>query len=97
MELNPSLIFVTLSGIETQVRLVQKLNAAYPMLATPLPMVTLARFWQESNAPSPMLVTLSGIVRLVRLAVPKNEKSPMVVTGNPAIVLGIVTAPPGPV
>ena len=43
-----------------------------------------------------MLVTLLAIVTLVRLVQSSNASSPMLVTGRPLIVLGMVTAPPGP-
>jgi hypothetical protein len=42
-------------------------------------------------------MTLLGIVTLVRLVQYRNALSQMSVTGTPLIVLGIVTAPPGPV
>jgi hypothetical protein len=49
-----------------------------------------------------MLVTLLGITTLIRLVfgpfhVPANARCPMLTTGSPLIVLGMVTAPPGPV
>jgi hypothetical protein len=44
-----------------------------------------------------MLVTLLGIVTLVRLQQPENALTPMPVTDQPLVLLGIVTAPPGPV
>src|SRR6185436_9202339 len=78
-------------------RLVQRWNAAFPMLVTLLPIVTLVRLAQDSNAHSPMLVTLLGIVTLVRLGLLKNARNPMLVTDRPLIVSGMATAPPGPV
>jgi len=44
-----------------------------------------------------MLVTLVPIVMLVTLVEKWNAKSPMLVTGRPFVMLGMVTAPPGPV
>ena len=70
---------------------------AQPMLVTLSGIVTLVRLVQPMNAASPMLVTLLGIVTLARLVHDKNAKAPMLVTGRPLIVLGMVTAPPGPV
>jgi hypothetical protein len=56
------------------VRLVKPVrsNAAYPMLVTLLPMVTLARLVQERNAESPMLVTLLPMITLARLVQDSN-------------------------
>ena len=42
-----------------------------------------------------MLLTLPGIVTLLTLAL-KNALVPMLVTGNPLVVAGMVTSPPGP-
>jgi hypothetical protein len=58
---------------------------------------TPVRDQQLANAALPMLVTLLGIVTLVRLLHDWKAELPMLVTGSPAIVLGIATAPPGPV
>jgi hypothetical protein len=44
-----------------------------------------------------MFVTLLGIVTLVKLLLYANALAAMPVTGNPSIVLGMATAPPGPV
>src|ERR1022692_1059916 len=66
------------------------------MLVTPLPIVTLVRLEQNSKADSPMLVTLLPIVTPDRLVQFKNESSPRLVTGRPSIMLGMITAPPGP-
>ena len=76
------------------------------ILVMPLPMLMLARFGQPVKAPSPTLVTESGMVTLVmllRLVVllgpvgitKENAASPMLVTGEPAMVLGMTTSPPG--
>ena len=55
-------MLVTLSGIVTDVRLSQRLNAEFPMLVTLLGIVTDVRLVQELNAKFPMLVTLWGMV-----------------------------------
>ena len=46
-----------------------------------------------------MILTVLGIMTPVMLESPQfsNALSPMPLTGSPLIVLGIVTAPPGPV
>ena len=56
-----------LAVIVTLVRLVQKLNALFPILVTLSGIVTLVRLLQPVNTIPPMLVTLSGISMLVRL------------------------------
>src|SRR2546426_664240 len=89
-------MLVTLLGIVTLVRLVQRENAWDPMMVTLLGIVTLVRLVQAENAKLPMLVTLLGIVTLVRLVLYWNAESPMRVTGRPLIVSGMATAPPGP-
>ena len=50
----------------------QPLNASFPMLVTPLPIVTLVRPLHHANALRPMPVTLSGIVTRVSRTQPRN-------------------------
>src|ERR1035437_2680066 len=90
-------MFVTLLPIVTLPKLVQPENSSFPMLVTPSGMLKLVRLLQPLNASSPMRVTLLGIVTLVRLVHIQNAISPILVTGRPLVVLGMVTAPPGPV
>ena len=54
-------MFVTELGMVTEVRLLQKSKALFPMLVTELGMVTEVRSLQFSKAKSPMLVTELGI------------------------------------
>ena len=44
-----------------------------------------------------MVVTLAGIVMLVTVDLDWKARVPMLVTGRPAMVPGMVTAPPAPV
>jgi len=44
-----------------------------------------------------MLVTLFGIVTDVTLPSDANAEFPILLTGRPLVMLGMVTAPPGPV
>ena len=69
------------------------------MVVTLPGIVTLVRLVQSLNAYAPMLVTLAGIVTLVRLAAAKTGSwpFPMMVTNRPLMLVGMVTAPPGPV
>ena len=89
----PIPMLVTLEGIVTPFRPLQKKNARFPMLVTLEGIVTLVRPLQDQNAESPMLVTLEGIVTLVRPLQYWNALFPMLVTGFPVMVAGIVTAP----
>ena len=56
-------MLVTLSGIVMLVRPPQSPNAEYPMLMTPVSIVTLVRP-HELNASFPMFVMLPGIMTL---------------------------------
>lgn len=55
------LILVTLSGIITEARDVQPLNAEPPILVTPSGITTDSRDLQPIKAPAPIFLTLSGI------------------------------------
>src|ERR1035437_7117 len=78
-------ILVRLLEIVTLTKLKQPANAAFPMLVTPLGIVTLISL-QPANALPPMLATPLGIVTLVRLPQWPNAESCIVMT-----LLGIVT------
>jgi hypothetical protein len=82
---------VTLSGMVTEVREVQELNAPDWMLMILLGMLIVAREAHWENAELPMVVTPSGIVTEVREVQWANAYSPMDVT-----LLGMVNAPAFP-
>ena len=87
---------VTLLGMMTLVKLVQKPNAKRPRRVTLLGSSTLARLVHPANAQSPILVTPFGIVTLVRLLHPSKAMFAMLVIRCPSSRVGMVTAPPGP-
>ena len=62
-------MLVTELGMVTLVRLLQALNASFPMLVTELGMVTLVRLLQPENEYHPMLVTELGIIVVLQPAI----------------------------
>ena len=62
----------------TFVRLLQSLNAEYPMLVTLSGIVTLVSELHPENAESPTLATLSEIVTLVSELQPENASFPII-------------------
>ena len=67
------------------------------MFVTLVGIVMVVRLVQLANPKCPRLVTPLGIVTLVTLVPYWNAWSPIRVTGKASIVLGMATAPPGPV
>ena len=84
------------------IKLLQPMNALFPMVPTLLGMVMLVRLVQLLNAFCPILVTLSGMFMLITVLLFGSEKTggqslPTVTTVIPLTSLGIVKAPPDPV
>ena len=73
-------VIVKVDRLMTNFRLLQLLNAEFPMLVTLLPITTLVRPEQLLNAELPMLVTLLGIVTLVSPGQYSNAFSPTLVS-----------------
>jgi hypothetical protein len=68
-------------------KLIQLLNAAFPILVTPLPMMIEVKPLQPEKALPPMLVTLLGISMEVNFSQPHKAYFPMLVTFSPRTYL----------
>ncbi len=90
-----AVMLVTLLEMITLVSPVQFENT--PLPATPLGIVMLFKPAQPANAASPTFVTVFGMLMPDIATTFKKALLPIVPTATPLIVLGIVTAPPGPV
>ena len=77
---------------DTLVRPVMLWNAARPMLATVLGIVTLVTPVSPLKASEPIRVTPSGIETLVMPALPLKASSAIATTGLPTMVAGITKA-----